>query len=232
MAHTQDQFNEEYYRGNGQLGDRPALRYYARLVRRYVGAGPYLDYGCGTGHLVRRLSSLGEASGFEISTYSASQARVNAPGCRIYTDDAEIPDASVAGITSIHVLEHLADDIVEQVLATWRRILRPGGRVLAVMPDPAGRASVMAGEGWIGYADTTHINLKPHAEWAAVLAGHGLRVLREGSDGMWNVPYGRLPKLVDAALRAGPALAQFLSGRLFLRPGSGESSIFVLASDN
>lgn len=228
MEFTQDHFDEDYYRANGQLGDRPALRYYTRLVRRYVGAGPYLDYGCGTGHLVRHLSGIGTASGFEISEYSASQARENAPGTVIYTDDAAIPDASLGGITCVHVLEHLTDDIVESVLATWQRVLRPDGRVLAVMPDPAGRARALAGERWNGFSDPTHINLKPHAEWRSVLAGHGFRVVREGSDGMWNVPYGRLPKLVDAGLRAGPALVQFLSGRLFLTPGSGESSIFVL----
>ena len=228
MEFTRDHFDEDYYRANGQLGDRPALRFYARLVRRYLGPGPYLDYGCGTGHLVRHLSGIGVATGFEISAYSAGQARRNAPGCTVYTDEAELPDAGIGGITSIHVLEHLTDDIVERVLATWRRVLRPAGRVLAVMPDPAGRARQLAGAGWNGFSDPTHVNLKPHAEWRAVLEKHGFGVRREGSDGMWNVPYGRLPKLLDAGLRAGPALAQFLTGRLFLRPGTGESSIFVL----
>ena len=60
------------------------------------------------------------------------------------------------------------------------------------------------------------------------LVEHGLDVLRDGSDGLWNVPYGRLPRLLDAAVHAGPSLAQFLAGRLFLAPGSGESSVFVV----
>jgi hypothetical protein len=114
------------------------------------------------------------------------------------------------------------------VLACWRRVLVPGGRALVVMPDPAGRAHQLTGEAWGGYTDPTHINLKPHAEWRTCMVDAGFRVLREGSDGLWNVPYRRLPLLVDAALHAGPALAQFLSGRLFLPPGSGESSLFVL----
>jgi SAM-dependent methyltransferase len=226
---TQDHYNEDYYQANGQSGDRPALRYYTRLVHRYIGgSGPFLDYGCGTGYLVKHLSGLGEALGFEISEFSAEQARRNAPGCEIYTDDAKIPDASVGGMTSIHVVEHLTDEIVEHVLPTWRRILKPGGRALVVTPDLGGRASKLHGDKWVGHEDPTHINLKAHAEWKAILQGHGFRVLREGSDGMWDVPYSKLPKLVDAGLRAGPALTQFLSGRLFLKPGSGESSIFVL----
>lgn len=94
MAFEQDHFDENYYRNNGQLGDRPALRYYTRLVRRYLGAGPYLDFGCGTGHLVSHLARLGAAAGFEISEYSADSARRNAPGSVIYTDVADIGDAS------------------------------------------------------------------------------------------------------------------------------------------
>lgn len=236
-------YDEAYYEFNGQIGDRPALRWYTRLVRRYVGPGPYLDFGCGTGHLVRRLAAAAAASaaqdtgvagpgtgaaGFEVSGFSAARARQTAPGCPIYTDMADLPDAHFGGLTAIHVLEHLDDAQVATALTTWRRILRPGGRALVVLPDPAGRARELAGDDWAGFSDPTHINLKSHAAWRELLAAQGFTVLREGSDGLWNVPYGKLPKLVDAVLHAGPSLAQFLAGRLFLRPGSGESAVFVL----
>jgi hypothetical protein len=109
-------------------------------------------------------------------------------------------------------------------------VLRPGGRALVVLPDPAGRARRLTGDAWAGFSDPTHVNLKPHDQWREVLVEHGFTVCREGSDGMWNVPYRKLPKLVDAGLHAVPALTQFLAGRLFLRPGSGESSVFVVES--
>ena len=80
----------------------------------------------------------------------------------------------------------------------------------------------------MGFADPTHINLKPHAQWREFLTGRGFVVEREGTDGLWDVPYSRLPKLLDAARYAVPSFAQFVSGRLVLRPGTGESSIFVL----
>ena len=143
----------------------------------------------------------------------------------------DIPSGRFRGLTAIHVLEHLDDATAATVLACWRRVLVPGGRALVVMPDPAGRARALAGPGWTGYQDPTHINLKPHEEWRRFLADAGFTILREGSDGLWNVPYGRLPKLLDAGLHAVPSLTQFLAGRLFLRPGSGESSVFVLESD-
>jgi len=227
------EYSEEYYRDNGQSGDRPALRWYTRLVRRYCvpdrgGAGPYLDFGCGTGHLLRRLAALGPAAGFEVSPWAAGAARATAPGAVVYERLADLPAHAFGVVVAVHVLEHLDDDTAAEVLACWRRVLVPGGRALVVMPDPAGRGRRLAGEGWNGYKDPTHINLKPHAQWRQFLVEHGFTVLREGSDGLWNVPYGRLPKLLDAGVHAVPSLAQFLSGRLFLRPGSGESSVFVL----
>ena len=197
-------------------------------MRRYTASGPYLDFGCGTGHLVRRLSVLGPASGFEISVYSAEQARRNAPGCPVHTAVDELGTASIGALTAIHVLEHLDDDVAAQTLTTWRRVLRPGGHAIVVMPDPAGRGRRLAGKRWMGFADPTHINLKPHAAWRAFLVAHGFTVEREGSDGLWDVPYSRLPKVLDAGVHAVPAFVQFLSGRVLLRPGSGESSVFVL----
>jgi SAM-dependent methyltransferase len=227
-AFEPDHYDAAYYEGNGQAGDRPALGWYVRMLRRYAGEGPYLDFGCGTGHLLRRLSAHGEAAGFEISSYSAATARQIATGCTVYTALDDIPSAAFRALTSIHVLEHLDDATLATVLACWRRALMPGASGLVVMPDPAGKAQSVAGAAWAGYSDPTHINLKPHAEWRRVLVDAGFTVRREGSDGMWNVPYGRLPKLVDAAYRSGPSLVQLLSGRLFLRPGAGESSIFVI----
>lgn len=226
-----DDYDEAYYDGNGQAGDRPALRWYVRMVRRYLGPGPYLDFGCGTGHLLRRLAEHGAASGFEISAYSAGLSRRTAPTATVYTALDDIPSGEFRGLTAIHVLEHLDDATAATVLACWRRVLVPGGRALVVMPDPAGRARALAGPGWTGYQDPTHINLKPHEQWRRFLTDAGFTILREGSDGLWNVPYGRLPKLLDAGLHAVPSLTQFLAGRLFLRPGSGESSVFVLESD-
>ena len=88
-------------------------------------------------------------------------------------------------------------------------------------------AGFVALAAWIGYADPTHVNLQPHDHWRDLLSAHGFAVLREGSDGLWNVPYGRMPRPLDAAVNALPSLMQFLAGRLFLAPGSGESSVFV-----
>jgi SAM-dependent methyltransferase len=223
-----DDYDADYYDGNGQADDRPALKWYAAMAKRYLGGGPYLDFGCGTGHLLRRLSQSGPASGFEISPYSARRAEQTAPGCTVYSELAAIPDSSFGALVAIHVVEHLDEPTLADVLAAWRRVLKPGGRALVVTPDRDGRASTREGATWRAMEDPTHINVKSHAQWQGVLGGAGFTVLREGSDGMWNVPYGRAPKLVDAAFYAVPSLLQFLSGRLWLAPGTGESALFVI----
>lgn len=218
--------------GSGGLAvratDRRPPRWFVRMVRRYIGFGPYLDFGSGTGELLGHLAAHGSASGFEISEYSAALSREAAPGCPVHTFLDEIPSGVFRGITAIGVLEHLDDDTARTVLDCWRRVLVPGGRALVVVPDPAGKARLLAGASWAGHQDPTRINLKPHAHWRRVLVDAGFTVLREGSDGLWNGPYGTLPKVLDAAVHAIPSSTQFLAGRLFLRPGSGESSVFVI----
>ena len=218
-------YDARYYRANRQAVDRPALRWYARLVRRHCGPGPYLDFGCGTGHLLRRLARLGPAAGFEVSPWAAATARAVA-GVPVHERLDDLPTGGFGVVVAVHVLEHVDDAAVATALATWQRVLRPGGRALVVTPDPAGRGRALSGARWVGFSDPTHVNLKPAAQWRALLAGHGFHVEHEGSDGLWNAPYGRHPRPGDVA-RAGPALAQYLAGRLFLPSGSGESAVFV-----
>lgn len=218
-------YDARYYRANRQATDRPALRWYARLVRRYCGPGPYLDFGCGTGHLLRRLARRGPAAGFEVSPWSAATARAVA-GTAVHEVLDDLPTAGFAVVVAVHVVEHIDDDAVATALAAWRRVLRPGGRVLVVTPDPGGRGRALSGQRWVGYADRTHVNLKPAARWRELLDGHGFHVEHEGSDGLWNIPYGPHLRFSDVT-RATPALAQYLAGRLVLPTGAGESAVFV-----
>ena len=95
------------------------------------------------------------------------------------------------------------------------------------VPDSACPRPARSGPRWVGFDDPTHVNLKPHARWRELLVAHGFAVVREGSDGLWNVPYGAAPWPGDA-VRAAPAFAQYLAGRLVLPPGAGESAVFVV----
>ena len=221
-------YDQSYYEANGQLGDRPALRWYTQLATRYLGRGPVLDVGCGTGHFLRRLAQTGPADGLEVSDYSASAARQTSPSSDVFTDPAALPAGRYSRFTGIHVVEHLTDGVLDELLTALRRAAAPGARYLFVTPDLSGAAQRLHGTGWNAYTDPTHINLKTHTQWRRVFTDSGFQILREGSDGLWNVPYSHWPKPLDAARYSLPMAAQFLSGRLWLKPGTGESSLFVV----
>lgn len=222
-------YDEAYYVANGQLGDRPALRYYARLVGRYLAPSAVLDVGCGTGHLLARMSRRWTADGLEVSPYSAATARRTSPSSTVWEAGADLPTSRFDAFTAIHVVEHVPDDALAALFADLRRSCRSGGRALVVTPDPAGWGHSLHGPRWGALTDPTHINLKPHAAWADFFRGHGFTVLREASDGLWDFPYSRLPVPLDAVRHGLPMAAQFLSGRMLLAPGRGESSLFVLS---
>lgn len=222
-------FDRAYYEANGQLGDRPALRWYARLAGRYLGRGSALDIGCGTGYLLKHLSRQGLADGLEVSEFSAATARKNSPGSTVVTDPGQLPTNAYQRFTAIHVVEHLDDQTLRHLLVDVRRSAAPGARFLIVTPDDAGRAHALHGTGWNALTDPTHVNLKSHSQWREFFINEGFKIEREGSDGLWNVPYSSWPKLLDAARYALPMAVQFMSGRLFLAPGSGESALFILS---
>lgn len=222
-------FDQRYYAGNGQDADRPALRFYTRLARSFFEPGRVLDFGSGTGYFLRRLSRHFEADGLEISDHGLRHTRLLLPGARLYSNVGELPSAAYAGITALHVLEHIADQELTHVLSCWRRALIPQGRVLCAVPELNGRGHRLKGERWIGFGDASHVNLKPREEWKAVFAGHGFRVVDSGTDGLWNFPYRNdCPRLVDLLRYAPGTLLQFLAGRLLLREGQGESLILLL----
>jgi SAM-dependent methyltransferase len=73
-------FNEHDYEQRQLAGDRLALRWYARVLQRLrPNGGRLLDFGCGTGHLLKRLSAHFEAYGYDASPFARTQCRSTAP---------------------------------------------------------------------------------------------------------------------------------------------------------
>jgi 2-polyprenyl-3-methyl-5-hydroxy-6-metoxy-1,4-benzoquinol methylase len=224
-----EDYDEAYYEANGQSGDRPALRYYARLAKRYLNPTTILDVGCGTGHLLARLGRQWHADGLELSAYSAAVARTTSPTSSVFESAADLPAGKYNAMTAIHVVEHIPDDALGELLKDLRRASTPTCRALIVTPDPEGKAHTLHGEKWNALTDRTHINLKSSAQWTEFFRENGMRVLRCTSDGLWNFPYSTWPVPFDALRYGLPMAGQFLSGRMLLKPGTGESSLFVVS---
>jgi len=117
------------------------------LGRRAPGA-KLLDVGCSSGAFLLAAHEIGlDAEGVEISPEAADAAR--RAGFRVFTgllEDAAYPDASFDAVTLIELLEHLREP--RALLAECRRILRPGGVVLATTPNGASWTARAMGASW------------------------------------------------------------------------------------
>jgi SAM-dependent methyltransferase len=218
-------YDHQYYQNNGQSGDRPALWFYARLIRHLMPEGPILDFGCGTGYLMRRLSNWTPTDGFEISNFAREGAQRMLPGSHFYSELEDLPSQRYGGIVSLHVLEHIDDENLIKIFERWKRAVRPGGRFFVVMPDIGGRGRSLKEEKWIGFQDPTHINLKTADQWIDFISHAGLTIERSGSDGLWDFPYRGRSKAIDAMRRGWKTIAQMLAARIIIHPGEGESII-------
>lgn len=228
MEEVTRDYGEAYYSGNRQDGDRPALKLFTRLARRFLAPGQVLDFGCGPGFFLVHLQRHFRAIGVEQSPWanSAAQRRTGLP---IHTSLAAVPSSSLDGLVSIHVVEHIEDPALVEILSEWRRVLKPGARALVVTPDAHGMAHRQKGAAWIAFTDPTHINLKGAEEWKATFADAGFSTNRSFADGLWDFPYffrwlGRF----EVLLLGWPTLIQFILARPLLPEGSGESVILIV----
>jgi SAM-dependent methyltransferase len=181
-------YGEEYYARHGLAADRPALWWYARVVRRLrPRGGRLLDFGCGTGHLLRRLSEHFEAYGYDASAEARGVCRLTAPDAVVLEEWESLAEASLDAIVSLHTFEHLPQPrpVVERLVAR----LAPGGVLFFVVPNPGGFGHRLKGKQWFAYRDPTHCSLLSRGEWLTLVRRIGLKVRWVRGDGMWDPPY-------------------------------------------
>lgn len=224
---TTQTFDAKYYEGAHIAGDRTALWWYARVVRRLrPQGGRLLDFGCGTGHLLKRLSAHFEAFGYDAAPYARSQCRTTAPDAVILEEWESLPAESVDIIVSLHTLEHLPRPLptVERLAST----LVSGGIFFFVVPNPGGLGHRLKGRAWFAYRDPTHRSLLSRGEWMMLIRKAGLEVVGVHADGLWDAPYVRIiPAAVQRVLFGAPAAVQVFwpTARPFLPAALGECLI-------
>ena len=220
-------FDEAYYEDAHLDADRTALWWYARVITRCrPQGGRLLDFGCGTGHLLKRLSATFEAYGYDLSPVARHRCRATAPDAVVLEDWESLPEASFDVIVSLHTLEHLPRPLpVVRGLATK---LRPDGIFFFVVPNPGGLGRRLKGPQWFAYRDPTHCSLLSQGEWAMLVRKAGLVVDSVHGDGLWDAPYvGVLPAGVQRVIFGAPAALRVFSpiARPILPPAWGECLI-------
>jgi SAM-dependent methyltransferase len=110
----------------------------ALLLRALRPGERVLDLGCGAGRFVAALRDAGaDVVGVELAEAALERARRVAPGAdlRRVEPDGSLPvgHGEIDLVWCSEVLEHVPDTVA--FLTEVRRVLRPGGRLLATVPD-------------------------------------------------------------------------------------------------
>lgn len=107
------------------------------LVRHHLTglSGTVLDLGCGPGHWTARLQSWGvEVTGVDMVPEFVAHARATHPGSEFrlgLMTELDAADSSVAGLLSWYSTIHLPPAELAGVLTEFRRVLAPGGVLVA-----------------------------------------------------------------------------------------------------
>jgi 2-polyprenyl-3-methyl-5-hydroxy-6-metoxy-1,4-benzoquinol methylase len=158
-----------------ETGRRATAASLLDLIGEHVGSGRLLDVGCGHGLLLDEARRRGfDVVGLELSRSAALHAR-EALGLDVREVPLEEFDSwdSFDVVVLADVIEHLEDPV--GAIERCARLLRPGGALCVVTPDPSSLTARMAGSRWWGYLPA-HTCLLPRATLRELLAAQGLLV--------------------------------------------------------
>src|SRR4051794_14471320 len=169
------EMTDEAYLGE-EAGRRATGGRLLDLIAPFVPGGRLLDVGCGPGLLLDEARRRGyETLGLELSRASAEHARA-ALGLDVRELALEDFDDEGGGFDVVvlaDVIEHLDDPVAG--IARCGALLRPGGVLCVVTPDPSSPTARAAGRRWWGFVPA-HTCLLPRATLRELLAAAGLVV--------------------------------------------------------
>ena len=136
-----------------------------------------LDVGCGDGGFMAAMRDLGwKVTGVEPDPEAARKARFDRGlDVRQATlDQAGFPEGRFDVVTIGNVLEHVPDGLA--LLREGRRLLKPGGRMVVLTPNPESLGHRIFGRHWLGLEPPRHFVLYPPGTLRRMAGQAGFRV--------------------------------------------------------
>ena len=181
-AHAQAYLDSPVHAGG------PDLEMARSLVGGYVPPdGAALDVGCGAGHLsfllasqVRRVAALDPAPAM-LATLAGAAAARGLANLEVHPASAEalpFPDASFDLVATRYSAHHWIR--LDKALREMRRVLRPGGYLLAIDVEGDGNALLDTHLQMLELLrDRSHVRDRSAREWRALLAEAGFKLSQE-----------------------------------------------------
>jgi len=138
------------------------LRQQQALARHFAGAsGPILDLGCGRGTMLQILKARGidcygvDAFGPALEVCRAR--RLEVVDSDVFSHLRGLQEDSIGGIFCSHLIEHLAPAEALTLLRESYRVIKPGGALVIVTPNPRD-LRVLTDIFWL---DLSHVRFYP-----------------------------------------------------------------------
>lgn len=198
-----------------EKGERPFLySFWIRKLKRLIPKNAkILEVGCGLGFFLKWLKNKYEVAGIDISYEAISIAKKILEDTNLFVCDAQqlpFKDNIFHCVIAFDVIEHLQSP--SEFFKEVARVLKKGGLLVISTPNPESLGARIKPkkpewkglpyeqrlEEWFGWRDDTHINIKKIEEWRSLMESNGFKILQEGTDTLWDVPYFKnIPYLIQ-----------------------------------
>jgi 2-polyprenyl-3-methyl-5-hydroxy-6-metoxy-1,4-benzoquinol methylase len=138
--------------------------------------GNLLDIGCGTGNFVQAC----KVDGWHITGVEPDQGARKVASERVGQSifqnifEPEITAQKYDIITMWHVLEHV--HLLNETISWLKAHLKPGGKILIAVPNPASHDAKKYGEFWAAYDVPRHLYHFTEKTMKTLMQNHGLHV--------------------------------------------------------
>lgn len=211
---------------------------------RAVRGGRLLEVGCGSGQALRVLGELGwDAEGVDFDRAAVERARARGLSVRLGSlREQGYAAESFDAVVMSHLIEHVPDPL--SLLEECRRVLKPGGRLVAVTPNARSWGHTLMREHWFALDPPRHLvlfhlgTLRSLVE-AAGLVVHRLVSTSRGARQIWIYSH-EIRHTGTADMSRRPGIGRRLAGlvfevteaaRLLVSPAIGEEILLVAAKE-